>query len=164
MISTWWEVLERSPQGVPDRAHQFIDEIDVTDYYPSYDLYGGGGLVATVDDMARFYRALFTGKVFADPATIDVMLTTVDGCVPRPDADDDALAPGAYRMGVWVFEIAGLEVYAHSGFWGTAAVYAPELDLAVAVTVNQNKAKEAMWELVEQSIAIAREAVRETPP
>ena len=29
---------------------------------PSFDLYGGGGLVSTVDDLARFYRALLHGQ------------------------------------------------------------------------------------------------------
>lgn len=156
--STWWEDLEPAPEGVPERSHQFIDDTDTTGFNPSFDLFGGGGLVATVGDLAVFYRALFTGGVFSDPATIDSMLTTVDGARPRPDADEAALAPGTYRMGIWVVEIEGVTVYAHSGFWGTAAVYVPELDMAVAATVNQNKAKEAMWELVARSIAIVKEA------
>ena len=60
-------------------------------------------------------------------------------------------------MGIWVEEIAGTTVYAHSGFWGTAAFYAPELDLAAALTVNQNKAKEAMWELAAEIVSSVRE-------
>lgn len=156
--STWWEDLEPAPEGMPDRAHQFIDDTDTFAFDPSFDLYGGGGLVATVGDLAAFYRALFTGGVFSDPATADLMLTTVDGARPRPDADATALAPGVYRMGIWVMEIDGVTAYAHTGFWGTAAVYVPEFDLAVAATVNQNKAKEAMWELVGRSIAIVKPA------
>jgi D-alanyl-D-alanine carboxypeptidase len=151
--STWWEDLEPAPADVPARAHQFIDEVDTFGFDPSFDLFGGGGLVSTVDDMAAFYRALVTGGVFSDPATIDLMLTTVEGAQPRPGADDAALAPGTYRMGIWVAEIAGVTAYAHSGFWGTAAVFVPELDLAVAATVNQNKAKDALWAMVGRSIA-----------
>ncbi len=158
LAATWWEDLEPPPDGVPDRAHQFIDSTDTFAFDPSFDLYGGGGLVATVADMARFDRALFSGGVFSDPATGDLMLTTVDGAAARPDADDSALAPGAYRMGVWVVEIDGVTAYAHSGFWGTAAVFVPELDLAVAATVNQNKAKEALWDMVGEAISIVREA------
>jgi len=162
--STWWEDLEPAPDGVPERSRQFIDEVDTTAFNPSFDLFGGGGLVATVGDMAAFHRALFTGRVFSNPETIDLMLTTVDGAQPRPDADDTALPPGAYRMGIWVMEIDGATAYAHSGFWGTAAVWVPELDLAVAATVNQNKAKEALWEMVGKSIAIVRQTVnRDTP-
>jgi CubicO group peptidase (beta-lactamase class C family) len=57
-------------------------------------------------------------------------------------------------MGVWVAEIAGFTAYAHSGFWGTAVVFVPELDLAVAATVNQNKAKDSLWAMIGRSIAI----------
>lgn len=164
LTATWWEDLEPPPDGVPDRAHQFIDSADTFAFDPSFDLYGGGGLVATVADMARFERGLFSGGVFSDPATADLMLTTVDGAAARPDADDAALAPGTYRMGVWVVEIDGVTAYAHSGFWGTAAVYVPEFDLAVAATVNQNKAKEAMWELVREAIAIVKKEQSATSP
>jgi D-alanyl-D-alanine carboxypeptidase len=152
--STWWEDLEPAPVGVPARAHQFIDDVDSFGFDPSFDLFGGGGLVSTVGDMAAFYRALFTGEVFSDPSTVDLMLTTVEGTQPRPGADDAAHAPGTYRMGVWVADIAGFTAYAHSGFWGTAAVFVPELDLAAAATVNQNKAKDSLWAMIGRSIAI----------
>ena len=164
LTSTWWEDLEPTPDGVPDRAHQFIDDTDTFVFDPSFDLFGGGGLVASVGDMAAFYRALFTGCIFSDPETLELMLTTINGAKSRPDADDAALVPGTYRMGVWVDEIAGVEVWAHSGFWGTAAVYVPDLDLAVAATVNQNKAKEAMWNMVRESIAIVKNAQSATSP
>ncbi len=162
--STWWEDLESAPVGVPARAHQFIDDVDTAAFDPSFDLFGGGGLVSTVGELAVFYRALFTGGVFSDPATVDLMLTTVEGPLPRPDADETALAPGTYRMGIWVLEIAGVTAYAHSGFWGTAAVFVPELDLAVAATVNQNKAKEAMWDMVDRSIAVVRQQQGDPSP
>jgi D-alanyl-D-alanine carboxypeptidase len=162
--STWWEDLEPAPADVPARAHQFIDDVDTFGFDPSFDLYGGGGLVSTVGDMAAFYRALFTGGVFSDPTILDLMLTTVEGARPRPDADAAAHAPGVYRMGVWVDELAGVRLYAHSGFWGTAAVFVPELDLAVAATVNQNKAKDALWEMVGRSIAIVRQEQGEASP
>jgi D-alanyl-D-alanine carboxypeptidase len=162
--STWWEDLEPAPAGLSKRAHQFIDDVDIFGFDPSFDLFGGGGLVSTVSDMAAFYRALFTGGVFSDPTTLDLMLTTVEGARPRPDADAAAHAPGVYRMGVWVDELAGVRLYAHSGFWGTAAVFVPELDLAVAATVNQNKAKDALWEMVGRSIAIVRQEQGEASP
>jgi CubicO group peptidase (beta-lactamase class C family) len=41
--------------------------MDMTGADPSFDLYGGGGLVSTVNDLARFYRALLDGHVFAKP-------------------------------------------------------------------------------------------------
>jgi D-alanyl-D-alanine carboxypeptidase len=147
--STWWEILEPKPEGTLDRAHQFLGEIDTASFDASYDLYGGGGIVSTVGDMARFYRALFTGGVFKDPATPDVMLTTVEGAEPLPNG-----GPLNYRMGIWVVEVDGFEAYRHTGFFGTLADYVPELDLAVAVTVNQNQGGGALNETARQAIEI----------
>ncbi len=147
--STWWEILEPKPEGTLDRAHQFLGEIDTADFDASYDLYGGGGIVSTVGDMARFYRALFTGGVFANPGTADVMLTTVEGAVPLPGG-----GPPDYRMGIWVVEVEGFEAYRHTGFFGTLANYVPELDLTVAVTVNQNQDGGALYEIARQSIQL----------
>jgi D-alanyl-D-alanine carboxypeptidase len=147
--STWWEILESKPEGALDRAHQFLGEIDTATFDASYDLYGGGGIVSTVGDMARFYRALFTGGVFADPATADVMLTAVEGAEPLPNG-----GPPDYRMGIWVVEIAGFDSYRHTGFFGTSATYVPELDLAVALTVNQNQGGGALDETAAKAIEI----------
>jgi D-alanyl-D-alanine carboxypeptidase len=152
--STWWETLEPRPEGVPERAHQFLGELDVTGFDPSYDLYGGGGLAATVGDMASFMRALFSGSAFERPSTTDTMLTTVEGAGARPDGDGAGLPPGAYRMGVWVVEVGGFTTYRHSGFWGTLATYVPELDLALAVTLNQNGSKEALETIVHEVVSL----------
>lgn len=155
MASTWWETLEPRPEGVLDRAHQFLGELDVTGFDPSFDLYGGGGLAATVGDMALFMRALFTGGVFDDPGTAEIMLSTVPGAAERSGGDRSRLPAGAYRMGVWVERIAGYAVYRHSGFWGTTALYVPELDLALAATVNQNRGRAALKVLVAGAIRAA---------
>ena len=136
--STWWETLEPAPAGVPERAHQFFGDADTHGFDPSFDLYGGGGLASTVDDLARFTGGLFRGRVYRDPSTLDLMLTTVDGARAREDAGAGSLPPGAYRMGVWVRELEGRTVYQHTGFFGTMAAIVPDLDLAVAATVNQN--------------------------
>lgn len=156
LASTWWETLEPAPAGVPERAHQFLGELDTFDFDPSLDLYGGGGLVAPVTDLARFTRALFTGEVFARPDTLEIMLAPVEGARALPDASPRALAPGAYRMGIWRVEVDGLEGWRHSGFWGTSATWIPELDLVVAATVNQNQGGTALDDMVREAIIAAR--------
>ena len=155
--ATWWETLEPPPEQLPPRAHQFLGELDSFGFDPSFDLYGGGGIAATVGDLARFWRALFGGGVFADPSSLETMLTTFDGLQPLPDAGERALPPGAYRMGVWAVEVGGRATWRHSGFWGTSATYVPELDLVVAATVNQHQARAALEELVRRSIAAVAE-------
>jgi CubicO group peptidase (beta-lactamase class C family) len=69
------------------------------------------------------------------------MLTTVPGAAALPGADERSLPPGAYRMGLWETEVAGFVAFRHSGFFGTSATWVPDLDLVVAVTVNQNRAR-----------------------
>lgn len=155
--STWWEVLEQEPEGVVDRAHQFLGDVDSYSFEPHYDLYGGGGLVSTVGDLARFYRALFAGDVFTDPGTLDLMLTPVDGAEILGEG-----GPSTYRMGIWEVEVEGLTTYRHTGFFGTLATYVPELDLTVTATVNQNQAREALGDLARDAILLAAES-REQP-
>jgi D-alanyl-D-alanine carboxypeptidase len=136
---TWWEILEPIPEGVADRAHQFLGDLDVTGFLPYFDLYGGGGIATTVGDLADFHGAIFRGGVYSDPATVDIMLSTIEGAVVSPKATERSLPPGAYRMGVWVLETEGHTTYHHTGFWGTMAVHVPELDLTIAATANQNQ-------------------------
>jgi CubicO group peptidase (beta-lactamase class C family) len=103
--------------------------------------------------LARFYRALFTGGVFADPVTADVMLTTVDGVQPLSGA-----RPLGYRMGIWIVEIEGFATYRHTGFFGTLATYVPELDLIVTVTTNQNQGQGALNRLALEAIKLVAES------
>lgn len=144
--STWWETLEDAPAGVPPRIHQYIGGQDTYDWDPSFDLYGGGGLASTLGDQVRFWRGLFHGKIFTDPKTLEVMLTTpIEPEVP------------GYRMGVFAQDFDGLEVYEHSGFWGTQALNVPELDLAVAGAVTEQQQARALFQMMRDAVAKARE-------
>ena len=163
LAATWWETLEPRPDGVPERAHQFLGDLDVTGFDPSFDLYGGGGLASTVGDMAVIMQALFAGGLYENPGTADTMLTTVEGVRARPEGDRAGLPPGAYRMGVWVVEVGGFTTYRHSGFWGTLATWVPALDLTLAATVNQNRCGEALDELVRKAIVVADDARVDEP-
>jgi D-alanyl-D-alanine carboxypeptidase len=155
--ATWWETLEQRPEGIPDRAHQFFGDLDTTEFDPSFDLYGGGGLAATMRDLAHFFKELVTDGIYAKPETLDTMLTTLDGLRLPPGATESALPAGAYRMGVWINEVDGLTEYRHTGFWGTAVIYVPELDLALAATVNQNSGKQALADLVREVTILVRD-------
>lgn len=156
--ATWWEIMEAPPEGSKERAHQFLGDLDVTEFLPYYDLYGGGGIATTMGDLARFHGALFRGEVYSDPSTVETMLSTFDGIGAIPTADERSLPPGAYRMGVWVLETEGYTTYHHTGFWGTMAVHVPELDLTLAATANQNEAKPVSDRILTEVIGIvARE-------
>ncbi|MGE0440108.1 MAG: serine hydrolase domain-containing protein [Gemmatimonadales bacterium] len=125
---TYFESLEPEPEGMPVRAHQYQGDVDATGFDPSLDLYGGGGLVSTLGDLTRFYRALLTGGVFERSETLSEMLLIT----PQSEAD----RPGGYGMGIGRSDIAGTTCWGHSGYWGTTARYCPDLDLAIAASVN----------------------------
>jgi len=135
--STWLETLEPAPTGALDRAHQYLGERDTYAWDPSFDLYGGGGLVSTPTEMAAFMRALFTGEVYASRYTAETMLTTVEAARGGPDLSGSPQVPGVYRMGVFARDVGGLPAYLHTGFWGTLAAYFPDTDLSIGIAVTR---------------------------
>jgi D-alanyl-D-alanine carboxypeptidase len=124
---TYWEILEDAPPGYPARAHQYFGpDIDNIGFDASQDLYGGGGLVSTTEDLARFYEGLFTGKVFEKPSTLRTMTKPA-----KASGDEKA------GMGIYTVDAAGERCYGHRGFWGTQTIACPDLDLTFARTTNQ---------------------------
>jgi D-alanyl-D-alanine carboxypeptidase len=91
--------------------------------------WAGGGFASTPSDLARWARALFTGKAF-DPGLLPMML---DGVPAR-------LGTGSrYGLGVILSETPAGPSQGHSGFFPgylTEMAYFPELDVAVALQVN----------------------------
>jgi D-alanyl-D-alanine carboxypeptidase len=158
MDDTWLETLEDPPAGASDRAHQYMGERDTYDFDPSLDLYGGGGLVSTADDMAVFMRALFTGGVYTNATTADTMLTTVEGAGAGPDLSGSPMVPGRYRMGVEVRERDGLALYLHTGFWGTLAAYMPGPDVAISIAVTQQQSR-ALFRAFAASLDVLEESL-----
>ena len=82
--------------------------------------------MSTVGDVTAFFRALFGGEVFADPATLAAMTTVA----PAGRAEGAAL-------GLFRYRIAGTTCWGHPGYWGTVAYACPERDLAFAIATNQ---------------------------
>ena len=132
--STWLEIMESPPSNLLPRIHQYEGDIDVHDFDGSFDIYGGGGLISTVGDMARFFRGLFEGKVFSSPHTLTEMLAPVPAKRGGPDYGIWKQVPGTYRLGIDAGENDA--VYSHRGHFGTLVAYVPEIDLAVGLNVS----------------------------
>lgn len=145
LTSTWLETLEPAPAGVADRAHQYMDSLDTYAADPSFDLYGGGGLVATPKDMATFTRALLTGKVYREPKTLDLMLSH-PGIITQRD----------YRMGIYAMVLAGDQGFGHSGFWSTYAFHVPASDVTIASSISQQGMGNASRQLLEALYRVVR--------
>lgn len=148
--ATWLEGREPPPPGAGARASQYVGPLDLADHHPSYDTFGGGGLVTTVADLDAFARALFTGVVFTRPGTLTAMLLTV------PDGSGDA-----YGLGIGRRTLAGETVWLHTGFLGGALAYVPRLRLSVGVTTNQTLA--APGPLLAAAIELARPWLPQPP-
>lgn len=124
--ATYLESLEPVPAAAQPRTHAYFLDIDRDRLDPSVDLYGGGGLVAPMADVARFYRALLAGEVFEDPETLETMLD-----VPEYSSADPA------GMGIYLNVLSSEECWSHQGFWGTVAATCPGPDITVTVAIGQ---------------------------
>jgi len=134
LAHTYLETLEPGPPARPPRAHQYYAGLDMERVDASFDLYGGGGLVSTMADLSRFYRALLRGQVLTRSSTRRAMFT-----IPGTNADDaDDARPGdGYGLGIYRLTAAGTACWGHDGAWGTFAFHCPALDLTIAASDNQ---------------------------
>jgi len=132
---TYMETMEPLPVSARDLSHPYFGEGDTFAFDPSFDLYGGGGLVSSAEDLARFYRALLRGEIFRDPATLRTMLT-----VPPTNERSPG---GAYAMGLQRRTIGGQECWGHTGFWGTSAYHCAGPDVTIVRHYNQAQPEEA---------------------
>lgn len=127
--ATWWEIMEAPPVAARPRARQYIDGRDATSVHASFDLYGGGGLLMSVRDLATVFAALFEGRIFDDPRTLETMV-----------AMGGHEGAERYRLGLLVRHEEGREIYWHSGFWGTAVYYDPARRRTVAAFTTRQEA------------------------
>ena len=126
--ATWWE-LDEAPISAEPLAKQFVQTQDFTAAAPYFDLYGGGGLISTVGDLARFARALMRGELFDSPGLLSSMLV-----VPPAERATGARIHAAGPMVIAMGEGYG---WGHSGFWGCITAHSCTRDVTVALTLNQ---------------------------
>lgn len=151
--NSWWEGDEPS-NDVPGRAHQWLNGGEYDAYYVhgSVDAFGGGGLIASVEEITRFFAGLFAGQVFNEPTTLELMTSA-----PGKPADSE------YLYGLFGKSHAGLQVYGHGGFWGTDAVVVPELQLTMAGVALDQSGIEALRTLEGELIELVAERVATAP-
>jgi D-alanyl-D-alanine carboxypeptidase len=123
---TYLETLKPSPLGLAPRAHQYLGTFDSTGHDPSFDLYGGGGLVSTVDDLVRFYSALLRGRVLHRTETLRMML-----------GEAEPTQVNELGMGIFALPIGAETCWWHNGFWGINVVHCPQSRVTIASMVNQ---------------------------
>lgn len=132
---TWQETIEAEPADLPPLSHQYEGRYDVADMDASIDLYGGGGLMSTCRDLARFFWGLLRGEVFRQPSTLATMTTTLVD-VPLADGVGEEDDPSSAAMFLYRAEVGGETWWGHEGFWGTIAYTCPARDVTI-VAGNQ---------------------------
>lgn len=95
----------------------------------SFD-WGGGGLVSTMGDLTAFMRGLAMGNLFSKAETWSQMTEWI-----KPDGLD-ATRTGV-GLGLFRTDCNGVELWGHSGAWGTKMVFSPKTGLVFAGTTNQ---------------------------
>lgn len=120
---TWFKNLDTEPENINKFAHQYAYNFrwDSYEINPSWDLFGGGGIAATVKDAALFYQYLFEGKVIQNDSLLNEMYSHV---LPEEESK--------YCLGIYHFDF-GFNLYYHGGWWGTDVNYSPETKTSIAV-------------------------------
>jgi D-alanyl-D-alanine carboxypeptidase len=124
MRDTYLEHWEKARGG--PLSHPYWGTVDTRSFNPTFDTFGGGGLVSTSADLTTFMRGLFGGMVFRHPATLRTMLTTT----PQ--------SRGTYGLGIQTGTGAGGErFWFHNGAFGAFQMYSPTRRISITGTVNQ---------------------------
>jgi D-alanyl-D-alanine carboxypeptidase len=143
---TWFETLEAAPIDAPPMlAQHYASSTPVASFDASIDLYGAGGQLSTLHDLALFFRALLRGAVLKQPHTLAAM------CTPSPQS----LAAGGipYGLGLELLRVDDAECWGHTGYWGVAAWHCPALDVTVATAVSDTARKDELRVLTRSLIA-----------
>ncbi len=124
LYNTWFVNLEDKSATTFSLAHQYSEKYNWDSYNlnPSWDLYGGGGIVSTIKDLALFYQLLFEGKIIEDKTVLKNMHTYV---LPKEKSN--------YCLGLRNISFFGEPAYYHGGFWGTDVMYLPNINTTISV-------------------------------
>jgi D-alanyl-D-alanine carboxypeptidase len=100
---TWFPTTDAEIHGPHLHGYDLNNYRDVTRFSPSYD-WTAGALVSTVDELARFHRALLSGRLLT-PALQRELTTTV------PTGDGGS----GYGLGIQRRELPCGTVWGHDG-------------------------------------------------
>jgi len=151
MSATYLESLEQRPEGLKPSVKRYMGEIDASDWDNSIDLYGGGGLVSNTKDLTVFLQSLFNGRIFESEDTLDLMLL-------KREYDSKGNALPEQRLGFTsiVGKQSGIELYLHSGFWGTNFMHIPEYNCSIAINNTYDGDSSALQRVLDYVIWLGK--------
>jgi len=147
LTHTWFPTLEEQPEGTKPLVHQYWGKYnwDSYDIDVSIDLYGGGGIACPPEDLAGFLYKLFNAEIIADTNVLNLIFTEIK---------TDEPPPSPYYFGLWSYEYQGTKGYGHSGFWGTIAIYFPELDASIAIYILEKDQSDLRNDIIKRILKI----------
>ena len=151
MSATYLESLEKRPSGLLPNVRRYMGEIDASEWDNSIDLYGGGGLVSTTEDLTVFLQGLFNGKIFDKSSVLDVMLLKKEF-----DAQRNQLPSQRLGFGAIIGKKSGLEVYLHTGFWGTVFMHIPKYNCSIALNNTNDGNSEVLQRTLDYVVQLGK--------
>jgi D-alanyl-D-alanine carboxypeptidase len=156
---TWFYSLEPTPPNTKALIHQYVPENDEDSYAidNSVDLYGGGGIAATTEDLGKYACYVFQGNVFDNKETLELMFTDVKASEGDPFEEYLGDIPCEYFLGIQQCGFDGLNSYWHAGYWGTIVRYFPDLNAAVVLyVVNEDEFENIELDLMKEITQILK--------
>lgn len=126
--NTWFPTLEKANRTTKPMVHQYWSAKNWDSYNQdiSYDLFGGGGIATTTEELAKFSYNLFQGNIIEDSVTLNKMYTRI-----LPPSGENY----GYCLGLREGRSNGIKQFGHEGFWGTNVHYFPDLETSISVYI-----------------------------
>lgn len=128
LMDLWMPTLENKPIQTPELIHQYWGKAgwDSSKIDISWDLYGGGGIACTAENLSKFFHLLFNHKIIEDKAVFKLIYKKVKAKEHWKHS---------YYMGIHEMEFKYLKGFGHGGFWGTKVIYFPKIDTAISIFI-----------------------------
>lgn len=138
---TWFYTLDSMPKNTPALIHQYAaggtEQSFLIDN--SFDLYGGGGIATSSQELALFVSSIFQGNIFSKNESIKRLLEDVPTDSGNVHEDFIDGKPCEYYMGIQACPHEDSTVYWHLGYWGTVFQYYPDIQTTLTIfVVNQD--------------------------
>lgn len=126
--NTWFPTLEEHNITTKQMVNQYwgTKNWDSHKQDISYDLFGGGGIATTTEELAKFSYNLFQRNIIQDSIILNKMFSKI---LPSNGNNN------GYCLGLREGKSNGFKHYGHEGFWGTYVGYFPELETSIAVYI-----------------------------
>jgi CubicO group peptidase (beta-lactamase class C family) len=128
LVDTFALYREPAPRRRP-LAHRYEGTLDLHLQARQSAGFGGGGLVSSLDDLARFMRALARGELLEKPSTREEMMSFAPTETPGVD----------YGLGLFRVELDDprQQLFGHDGHGNVFAWMLPDRELIIVGTLDQ---------------------------